>query len=195
MIQLASKLVLTANRCGTSRSNKNRFKAPLNTSHDCTTDSPCSDATVLRRTAMDYLARREHSALELQRKLLHRFPDASSALISEVLVQLRRDHLQSDERFAECWVRYRQSRGFGYLHILTDLKERGIASEVVDRYLYLDDDNWTAMAKSLISKRLAADEKIEFGSKTHRRLMRFLQSRGFGGREIQRAVEPYLSQC
>ena len=143
---------------------------------------------------MDFLARREHSFQELSRKLQLKYPDATPPQITEVIEKLQADGLQSDERFTESWVRYRQSRGFGYLHILADLKERGIASTVVDRYLFSDDDNWMATAKALVSKRLAADELIEFGSKPHRKLMRYLESRGFGSREIQTAIQPHLSQ-
>ncbi|MEX2129887.1 MAG: regulatory protein RecX, partial [Pseudohongiellaceae bacterium] len=76
----------------------------------------------VRRAAMDCLARREHAFLELQRKLLVKCPDASEVEIRQALEQLRDENLLSDERFASSWVRYRQSRGYGYRHIRQDLQ-------------------------------------------------------------------------
>ena len=156
------------------------------------TDSTRCDISALQRAAIDYLARREHSSLELQRKLHRKFPDAAPELVKAVIERLGQNHLQSDERFTEFWVRYRQGRGFGYLKILSELKERGIDAGTANRYLFIDDDSWLAMVESLVSKRLVTDKKIEFGSRLHRKLVRFLQSRGFGAEEIQLAIRPFL---
>ena len=141
---------------------------------------------------MDFLARREHSYRELLRKMQLKFAEVNPELISEVLTQLAEEGLQSDDRFTESWVRYRQSRGFGYLHILSDLKERGVAAATVDRYLFSDDAHWQETANDLLQRRLTSEQKIEFGSKYHRKLMRYLESRGFGSSEVRRALQPYL---
>jgi SOS response regulatory protein OraA/RecX len=46
-------------------------------------------------------------------------------------------------------------------------------------------------ARDLVRKRLRSlnTEIIEFGSKSHRKLLKFLESRGFGHREIRQALE------
>ena len=153
-----------------------------------TRDHATSGVPVLRRAAMDFLARREHSYQELTRKLQLKFPDVTPDKIAEVLDALRSEKLQSDDRFAESWVRYRQNRGFGYMHILADLKERGVSSQTINRYLFADDDTWHQSVENLIKKRLNDGETLEFGSKSHQKLTRYLQSRGFAPQEIQRAL-------
>ena len=154
-----------------------------------TRDHATSDVPVLRRAAMDFLARREHSFRELTRKMQLKFPDSKPEAIEAVLDVLRTEKLQSDERFAESWVRYRQSRGFGYLHILADLKERGISASVIEQYLFDDNDLWAESIDGLVEKRLGSSRKIVFGSKEHQKLARYLQSRGFAASDINRALQ------
>lgn len=73
-------------------------------------------AVDLRRGAMDLLARREHSRQELQLKLGRRF-DVEPEIISRVVDQLAREGLQSNQRLAEAYLRYRSNRGQGPLKI------------------------------------------------------------------------------
>jgi len=154
-------------------------------------DHATSDVPVLRRAAMDFLARREHSFHELQHKLHQKFSDTPSELLDEVLRCLQNEGLQSDDRFTESWVRYRQGRGFGYHHIRGDLSARGLSNTIIDRYLFDDDEAWLHSARDLVAKKLRTldTETIEFGSKPHRKLLKFLESRGFGHREIRQALE------
>ncbi len=69
-----------------------------------------SDKKTVRLKAMDLLARREHSVVELLEKLGQRFPD-QAALMEEVVAGLRAEGLQSDRRFAESYARLRLDRG------------------------------------------------------------------------------------
>ena len=128
---------------------------------------------------MDFLARREHSFYELQKKLLIKFPEAPLSRVGDVLGRLREENLQSDNRFAEAYVRYRKSRGFGYQHIHSDLQSRHVDETVIDKYLRRDDETWETILNSLIGKRLEEGSVIEFGSSQHRKIVRFLESRGF----------------
>lgn len=149
------------------------------------------DVPVLRRAAMDFLARREHSRLELQLKLTRKYPDADRDLLAQVLDDLATEKLQSDDRFVESWVRYRKSRGFGYRHISADLHARGISQCVLDRHLFADDEDWQALADSLVERKLGTG-RLQFGDRQHRRLLRFLESRGFGAREIRNSLAKHL---
>lgn len=152
------------------------------------TTTSTTDVPVLRRAAMDWLARREHSYHELTQKLLAKFPDSDSALVDTVIARLREQNLQSDERFTEAYVRYRKSRGFAYLHIKSDLVQRRVPLPVINAYLYEDDSDWHAIALDLVERRTGEEVKLAFGSKQHRRLARFLQSRGFSQQETHRAL-------
>ena len=138
---------------------------------------------------MDFLARREHSFYELSQKLCRKFPDAELGKIEAVLCRLREQRLQSDERFTEAYVRYRKTRGFAYLHIKADLVQRKVSLPVINAYLYEDDAEWTLIALSLVHKRTSDDETIEFGSKQHRKLHRFLESRGFTPTDTRKVLQ------
>lgn len=152
-----------------------------------------NDVPVLRRAAMDYLARREHSVFELAQKLCKKFPDVNKTLLNDVLEVLKSEGLQSDERFAESYVRHRKSKGFAYLHIKAGLSKRRVSDNVFGKYLVLDDKNWQQSANSLVVKKLHNEELLKFGSKLHRKLSRFLESRGFSAVEVKKALESHIS--
>ena len=116
----------------------------------------------LRRSAMDSLARREHSYVELQRKLRLKYPDAPHDEIDFQLGRLRDQGLQSDARFVESYVRYRKSRGFAYLHIRSDLLGRGVPQSLIESNLFEDDDDWLPMAEALVQKRLLGQSDFVF---------------------------------
>ena len=143
----------------------------------------------LRRSAMDSLARREHSYVELQRKLRLKYPDAPHNEIDFQLGRLRDQGLQSDARFVESYVRYRKSRGFAYLHIRSDLLGRGVSESLIESNLFEDDDDWLPMAEALVQKRLLGQSDLSFGSKPHLKLLRFLESRCFPPRVTRRALD------
>lgn len=146
-------------------------------------------APPLRRFAMDSLARREHSFVELQRKLRTKYPDASFEEIDAQLGRLRDQGLQSDARFAESYVRYRKSRGFAYHHIRSDLLGRGVSESLIEANLFEDDEDWLPMAEALVEKKLLSECDLSFGSKSHLRLQRFLDARGFPPRVTRRALD------
>lgn len=149
--------------------------------------SASSDGSVVRRTALDLLARREHSFFELQRKLRRRFPDLPADAVDAVLRDLRERGLQSDSRFAESYAHHRKGRGFGYLHIKRELLERRVDDDVIDRCLDRRDENWAALARTAAERK--AERMGAAGPERHRRLDAFLRSRGFLPSHIQQALE------
>lgn len=142
---------------------------------------------------MDFLARREHSFYELQQKLQKKYPDADVNMIVTVLDVMQNEDLQSDERFAENFSRYRKSRGFGYRHIHADLVSRKVDILVIEKHLFEDDEQWEHLLQSQIDKRVQPDDRFEFGSKQHRRLSSWLESRGFSNRDISSTLKKYLT--
>ncbi|MFK7862686.1 MAG: regulatory protein RecX [Pseudohongiellaceae bacterium] len=142
---------------------------------------------------MDFLARREHSFFELSQKLSRKFPEANLEQLLEVLSALREENLQSDERFTESYVRYRRSKGFGYLHIRADLLNRKVSESLLEVYLEAN-EGWCEILNTLIEKKLKAKpgQSLVYGSKEHRRLQSFLTSRGFTGEQIRKGIEDWL---
>lgn len=128
-----------------------------------------------RRVALDLLSRREHSALELHRKLAKKsFP---ADIIIPVLNRLSEEKLLSNERFAECYTRSRRNKGYGPLRIRLELRERGITDEMIEQQLNLVDNAWAQQAKSVWRKRFKGI--IPQDRKALAQQMRFLHYRGF----------------
>jgi len=130
--------------------------------------------------AVGLLARREHSAVELKMKLSK--ADFDGDEIDDLLVQLAEANLQSDERFAENYLRYRAQRGYGFQRIRQELKERGVATDIIDSALEQSDMDWFSLAATVRCKRFGEQEPQDF--KERAKQQRFLQYRGFTHEQI-----------
>jgi regulatory protein len=137
----------------------------------------------LTNAAMRALARREHSQQELRLKLQRHAPEA---LVECLLQQLREQGLQSDERFAEAYIRYRSARGYGPLRIKAELQERGVATETIQASLAEAAIDWLAIATKVRGKRFDISISKEYSERAKQ--MRFLQYRGFDQDQINAAM-------
>jgi regulatory protein len=142
--------------------------------------------TLLRLAAMNALARREHSKVELSDKLTRRFAEHRS-LISDVLAGLEQDGLQSDRRYAEAFVRSRIQRGQGLIRVRGELKQRGVAADLIETVLSEMDVDWFALAKEVLTRRFGEPVPSDYSEKA--RCQRFLHQRGFRNEEIRYALE------
>lgn len=132
---------------------------------------------------MDLLARREHSRLEVERKLRAR--RYTSELVADVLDELEREGLLSDRRFAEDFVRARIAKGQGPYRIRMELIERGVAAcEDAIRDAGCD---WTRLAATTRSKRFGPEVPEDFQERAKQ--ARFLEYRGFTSEQIHNALE------
>ncbi len=132
----------------------------------------------IRLAAMDFLARREHSCLELQQKLSRRFPGAAKSIKIEV-DRLRDEGLQSDTRLAESFVRSRISRGQGPSKIRLELKAKGLADEEISVALAEAEVDWFTLASEVAFKKFGFIERQKVDLPLKSRVSRFLQQRGF----------------
>lgn len=144
----------------------------------------------LRGAALELLGRREHSRRELAGKLSARFdlPVTSSAL-QQCLDQLAVDGYQSDERFAEVFVRSRRSRGYGPVFIEQELRQRGIAAGIIAAAVDRSDETWLSLAGDLKRKKFGQGTVTALQEKA--KVVRFLRYRGF----LQPQVEAALQRC
>lgn len=129
----------------------------------------------IRCSAMDLLARREHSYSELLRKLRQR-----GALTADAEVELDRlveDGLLSDERFCEAYVYSRSQRGYGPAKLREELRQRGVAEALVEQTLSGDEWDWTGLARKVFKKRFPEGEAAEPLERAKQ--LRFMQYRGF----------------
>ncbi|MBD3646415.1 MAG: regulatory protein RecX [Pseudomonadales bacterium] len=130
----------------------------------------------IRRAAMDYLARREHSRRELLEKLKARF-DAGPELIQQEVDRLREEGLQSDARLAEALVQARVNRGQGPLKIRAELRGKGVDDDVIEVALDECMVDWTELVAEVARKRFG--DRPPADAKARAKRIRFLQQRGF----------------
>lgn len=115
-----------------------------------------------KHVAVRLLGGREHARGELIRKLTQRgWSDAQSEQILEELVELG---LQSDERFAESFVRTRVQKAYGPVRIRAELQQRGIDRAVIEQALRSEAPDWLAVASQWYARRYgsaAIDDRKE----------------------------------
>jgi len=136
----------------------------------------------LKARALKYLSAREHSRLELARKL-GRYAQESDD-IEALLDTLQAANLLSEQRFSESLVRRRAER-FGNSRILSELQSHGLDAETVDAVrnaLSTDEEERAAAVWSRKFGHPPAD------AAERAKQIRFLQQRGFSSRAIRTAL-------
>lgn len=137
----------------------------------------------VRRAAMDLLARREHSVLELQRKLRQR--GADSELIDPELEKLVAEGLLCEQRYLESYVRSRAQSGRGPARIREELAQRGLDRSAIEQELEQCGVDWDEQLQELWQRKFGRqpDDAREYGKQA-----RFLLYRGFDGDAVQRLL-------
>lgn len=138
---------------------------------------------------MNLLARREQSFFELTQKITEKYPDLDrDEIILPALEKLREENLQSDERFAESYVRYRSSRGVGPLKIAMEMQQKGLNSGLAESALYTDGPDWYVLCMGAYNKKYP--DGVPDSQADRAKCYRFLAQRGFSSEQIQAAIKP-----
>ena len=129
-------------------------------------------------TALRLLSRRDHSSVELARKLAQRGFEAAD--IATALAECERLNYLDDRKVCDQIVAQQRRKGCGILRITQALRDKGIATAQIDSSLRRDccEMNQIADCRRALAKKLkmkAFENKAD--AKEH--LYRFLQSRGF----------------
>lgn len=144
----------------------------------------------LRFSALDSLGRREHSKRELATKLSAKFDlPVHAPAIQACLDKLALDGYQSDERFAEVFVRSRRARGYGPLFIEQELRQRGITAELIVAVVNRSDAEWLSLAGDQKRKKFGVGSVTAINEKA--KVIRFLRYRGFLQPQVEAALQSY----
>ncbi len=146
---------------------------------------PSKPLLACRRRAMDLLAHRDHSRLELTRKLTAR--EFEPDVIADVLDALESDGLLQDQRFVECFISGRIRKGQGPVRIRAELSQRGIGDGDIVEGLTAITVDWRALAVEVRVKRFGETPPADF--KARARQANFLQYRGFEPDQIRAALD------
>ena len=144
-----------------------------------------ADPAILRAKAIELLARREHSHLELRQKLAQRgFP---AELIDPVLNELAESGLLNESRYAEMYASSRADKGYGPLRIASELRERGIPQEQIDQALAELENDWLPKLRELHRKRFKSRIATDVAGRMQQ--TRFFRQHGFTLEQIKRLFE------
>lgn len=141
----------------------------------------------LKARAVAILSRREHSRVELARKLAPHVNPEDPTQLQTVLDELERDNWLSNQRFAQSLVN-RRAGGRGAALVLQELRQHGLADEQLA-------DIRQQLQSTEIQRATEAWQK-KFGqppadAKEHARQLRFLASRGFSAQCLRQILQDY----
>ncbi|MEX1220820.1 MAG: regulatory protein RecX [Idiomarina sp.] len=143
-----------------------------------------TDAEQASEVLLRLLARREHSYVELARKLQQRGfdPDTSRSVIDQAVTR----GWQSDERFMQSFLQERIRQGDGPLKVRAAAQQRGVSSAEVDAALENVEIDWAEQCYEKLLRRFP--DQVPLDAKDKNKRMRYLQQRGFSFEHIKSAL-------
>jgi regulatory protein len=139
--------------------------------------------------AVGLLARREHSARELKRKLDARGVEPAEA--DAALARLAEQGYQDDQRFAEMLARTRIGAGYGPQRIRAELATHGIDEAAAEVAIAENHPDWPAEARRLVERRHSATDLTDFNRR--RKAIEMLLRRGFDLDVARAATRPVVT--
>ena len=142
-----------------------------------------SDYEKCLNLAKRYLAMREHSQFQIYNKLVNK--NLGVDLINEVLKDLQDGGFQSDERYTQEYIRYRQNTGCSSRKIIYELESNGISSELINNneHYFIDDrDILSELVKYKILDKDISDQKVLM------KLINHFRSKGFDNNIILEVI-------
>lgn len=139
---------------------------------------------------LNYLSYRPRSRQEMAQYLSKReVPDSA---VEQVLDRLEHHRLIDDREFARFWVENRETfRPRGRYALQHELWQKGISSDAIDAALVdIDEDTSAQRAAVKYARRLSSLDKDTY----YKRLLGFLQRRGFGYGVSRRIVDQCWSE-
>ena len=145
--------------------------------------TPVRTGPSLKTRALRYLAAREHSRLELTRKLQPHVQDPDE--LQQVLDDLARKDLLSETRLAQAVVRTGATR-YGDARLKANLRGKGLDAEQISEALGGLEGSELQRARGVWLKKFG---EVAPDAKTRAKQVRFLASRGFSQATILRVVK------
>jgi len=136
--------------------------------------------------AVRLLGRRDHSEHELTKKLALR--DHTDVAIRAALKELVELNYVNDARYAQLYTEQRLARGYGPLSVRSRLRQRGIASHLIEAALEQQNVVWAELAQVALEHRFDAHIINSSEQRDVARISRFLSSRGFSTGDALRAL-------
>jgi regulatory protein len=137
----------------------------------------------LKGRALRYLSMREHSRLELGRKLSRYAEEGDD--VDALLDFLEKNNWLSQERFAESLINRRAAR-FGNSRVMAELQSHGLKGDALDDIKASLADSETARAAEVWRRKFGI---VALDAAGRAKQMRFLLQRGFSQRAARVAMQ------
>ncbi|RSZ55351.1 recombination regulator RecX [Massilia atriviolacea] len=137
----------------------------------------------LKGRALRYLSMREHSRLELGRKLARHAEEGDD--VDALLDFLEKNNWLSQERFSESLI-HRRSARFGNSRIMAELQSHGVKGEALQELKAGLADSEMARARDVWERKYGT---VASDPAERNKQMRFLMQRGFSQRAVKAAMQ------
>lgn len=137
----------------------------------------------LKGRALRYLSMREHSRLELGRKLSKYAQDGDD--VNALLDVLEKNNWLSQERFSTSLIHRRAAR-YGNSRIVAELQSHGISGEALQELRPALAESEVARARDVWQRKFGA---VATDLEGRARQMRFLMQRGFSHKAVRAAMQ------
>ncbi|MCE3603561.1 recombination regulator RecX [Massilia sp. P8910] len=137
----------------------------------------------LKGRALRYLSMREHSRLELGRKLARYAEEGDD--VDALLDFLEKNNWLSQERFSESLI-HRRSARFGNSRIMAELQSHGVKGEALQELKAGLADSEMARACEVWQRKFGT---VASDPAERNKQMRFLMQRGFSQRAVRAAMQ------
>ncbi|MES2322392.1 MAG: recombination regulator RecX [Pseudomonadota bacterium] len=137
----------------------------------------------LKARALRYLSMREHSRLELGRKLARHAQEGDD--VDALLDFLEKNNWLSQERFSESLVHRRAAR-FGNSRIVAELASHGVGGEALQALKAGLNDSECARAVEVWQRKYGT---VATDPAERNKQMRFLMQRGFSQKAVRMAMQ------
>jgi regulatory protein len=136
----------------------------------------------LKGRALRFLSMREHSRLELGRKLSKYAEEGDD--VDALLDFLEKNNWLSQERFSESLIHRREAR-YGNSRIVAELQSHGIQGQALQELKSSLADSETARACDVWARKFG---QVASDAEGRAKQMRFLMQRGFSQRAVRAAM-------
>lgn len=143
-----------------------------------------SDRKVIISQITQLLARREHSAVEITRKLVAK--GYSPEVVEQIVGEFTAKDIQSDYRYVESRIRNAMRRGIGPVRVSAELKQHRVSARLFSQVQDEIEPDWFELAKEVKWKRFG--ELTERDPKLRFKQQQFLLYRGFNSEQIKYAM-------
>lgn len=138
----------------------------------------------IREAAIRLLSRREHSQVELIRKLTQKGFDENACHL-EVL-RLKEQDYQSDSRFAQMFIRSRAAKYYGFARIRDELQLHRVSAAVIQTAVADAQVDWFELCRQARQRKFRDAEPQDWQARQKQK--RYLWQRGFSEEQIQYAL-------